>query len=132
MEEHVEAADGPRGGIIDLTAKAEVGEIATALLHVFPADDEHTAGSNSGIVDAPPHSRYEGNEADSLSRPFASSRKGPNRGGGASGLLGVAATGPFAALRYPIRLNVSFHKRRKCRVLNPQGVQLSNGAPVRT
>ena len=52
VEEHVEAADRPRGGVVDLAAEAEVGGIAAALLHVFAADNEHAARADGGIVNA--------------------------------------------------------------------------------
>ena len=55
MQEHVDFADGPGRGIIDLAAEAQIGRIAAGLLDILAADDQHAAGTTGGIVDT--HSR---------------------------------------------------------------------------
>src|SRR3990167_7579333 len=54
MQEHVQLADGPGGGVVDLPTKQDVGNIAAGLLDKLAANDEHTAGAAAGIVNAQP------------------------------------------------------------------------------
>ncbi len=55
VQEHVDFADGPGRGIVYLAAEAKIGRIAAGLLDILAADDQHAAGTASGIVDT--HSR---------------------------------------------------------------------------
>src|SRR5439155_6101900 len=54
MEPHVQAADGPRGSVVDLAAEAEVGGVAARLLDDLAADDEHGARAAAGVIDTHP------------------------------------------------------------------------------
>lgn len=51
VQQHVEAADGPGRGVVDLAAEAQVGGVAARLLHVLAGDDEHAARAAGGVVD---------------------------------------------------------------------------------
>src|SRR5437870_3139866 len=54
MEKHVQAADGPRGGVVDLAAEAEIGGVAARLLDELAADDEHAARAAARVVHTHP------------------------------------------------------------------------------
>ena len=52
VQQHVQLADRPGGGVVHLAAEPEVRRVAAGLLDVFAADDQHAAGAASRIVDA--------------------------------------------------------------------------------
>ena len=52
VQEHVQFADGPGGGVVDLAAEAEVGGVAAGLLDEFAADDEHATRTAGGVIHA--------------------------------------------------------------------------------
>src|SRR5258705_8434057 len=52
MKQYVELADGPRGGVVDLTAEAEICGVAAGLLDELAANDEHSARAAGRIIDA--------------------------------------------------------------------------------
>ena len=52
VQQHVELADRPGGGVVHLAAEAEVGRVAAGLLDELAADDEHAAGAAGRIIDA--------------------------------------------------------------------------------
>ena len=70
VEQHVELADGPGGGVVHLAAEAQVGGIATGLLDELAADDEHAAGAAGRIIDAQARPRLEDadHETDDVAR----------------------------------------------------------------
>ena len=55
VQQHVEFADGPGGGVVDLSGQVEVFGVAAGLLDELPADDQHAAGAAGRIVN--PHAR---------------------------------------------------------------------------
>ena len=52
VQQHVELADGPGGGVVNLAAEAQVGGVAAGLLDEFAADDEHAARAAGGVIHA--------------------------------------------------------------------------------
>ena len=70
MQQHVELADGPGGGVVHLAAQAQVGRVAAGLLDELAADDEHAAGAAGGVIDAQPRPGLEDahHEADDIAR----------------------------------------------------------------
>ena len=52
VEQHVQLADGPGGGVVNLAAEAEVGGVAAGLLDELAADDQHAARAAGWVIDA--------------------------------------------------------------------------------
>ena len=57
VEKHVQSTYGPRRGVVDLAAEAEVGGITTGLFDEFANDDEHAARPAREVIDAHARSR---------------------------------------------------------------------------
>ena len=70
MQQHVEFADGPRGGVVDLAAKPEIGRVPAGLLDELAADDEHAARAARGVIDTHARSGLEDSDhrADDIAR----------------------------------------------------------------
>jgi hypothetical protein len=70
VQKHVQPADGPCGGVIDLATEAKVRGVTAGLLDEFAADDEHAARTTRGVIHA--HARrgfqYPHHEADDIAR----------------------------------------------------------------
>ncbi len=51
MEDHIHLADGPDLAIRILTEQLEIANIPTMFLNIIFGEDQHTARTNTGIVD---------------------------------------------------------------------------------